>query len=165
MRSGVFSFLCGALLLAQDAAAQDSFSSPKWVLRRQSGSDYACKCYPGDACWPDDAKWRKLNTTVGGNLRVNIPPGAPCYNSFQGPLGTVNTYNAAECEKVTANWNNEQFQYVSWYLPGATACTANTLAAESSSPPLVSGPTSPMIPAGRPQIPLTPALSATTRCW
>lgn len=115
MRSGVFSLLCGALLLAHDATAQgtaQAASSPssKWVYRRQSGSDYACKCYPGDDCWPSESQWQKLNTTVGGNLHVNIPPGAPCYNTFQGPLGTVNTYDAAECERVTAGWADEQFQ-------------------------------------------------------
>jgi hypothetical protein len=115
MKGRVFSFLCGTLLLAQDAIAHPpvslaGFQSPRGVLRRAGDATYACKCYPGDDCWPDNAQFQKLNTTVGGNLHVNIPPGAPCYNTFQGPLGDVNTYDEAECQKVTTNWNDEQFQ-------------------------------------------------------
>ncbi|KAK4246727.1 hypothetical protein C7999DRAFT_41881 [Corynascus novoguineensis] len=115
MRGGVFGLLCSALLLAQDAVAQRPNAvrgnkPKKWVMRSVAGADYACKCYPGDDCWPNRGQWQKLNNTVGGNLQVNIPPGAPCYNTFQGPLGDVATYNAAECQKVTSNWNDEQFQ-------------------------------------------------------
>jgi len=39
-----------------------------------------------------------------------VPIGAPCYNTFQGPLGTVNTYDAAKCADLTANFANEQYQ-------------------------------------------------------
>lgn len=109
MRGAVLSLFAGALLSAQSAAGQ-GFEGPKWVLRRQSDSEYACKCYPGDDCWPSAAQWQALNTTVDGNLHVNIPPGAPCYNTFQGPLGDVQTYDAAECMRVFANWHDEQFQ-------------------------------------------------------
>ncbi|KAK4238283.1 hypothetical protein C8A03DRAFT_43975 [Achaetomium macrosporum] len=115
MRAGVFSLLCGVLLLAQGATAQDpvsvaGFRSSRWVLSRDGGSKYACKCYPGDYCWPNNGQWQKLNKTVGGNLQVFLPPGAPCYNTFKGPLGDAQTYNADKCATVTANWNNEQFQ-------------------------------------------------------
>lgn len=115
MRGGILSLLCGALLLAQDAVAQEpvsvaGFKAPRFVLRRDGDSKYACKCYPGDYCWPNQGQFQKLNTTVGGNLQVNIPPGAPCYNTFKGPLGDVKTYNEAACQTVTSNWNNEQFQ-------------------------------------------------------
>lgn len=115
MRGGVFGFLCSALLLAQDAVAQRSVpvgdkTAAKWVMRRVGASDYACKCYPGDDCWPGEDQWQKLNDTVDGNLLVNIPPGAPCYNTFEGLLGDVQTYDEAECQKVTQNWGDEQFQ-------------------------------------------------------
>lgn len=115
MKGGVLSLLCGALLLAQDVAAQGpasvaSHNSQKWVLRSEGGSDYACKCYYGDSCWPSSGQWQKLNSTVGGNLQVDIPPGAPCYNTFHGPLGDVKTYNADQCANVTKNWSSEQFQ-------------------------------------------------------
>jgi len=117
MRGGVFSLFSSALLLAQgavaiapDAVSVAGFKVPTWVLRRDGSSSYACKCYPGDYCWPKNDQWQRLNNTVGGNLRVNTPPGAPCYNTFKGPLGDIKTYNKAECDTVTSNWYNEQFQ-------------------------------------------------------
>jgi len=72
-----------------------------------NGKKYGCKCYLGDKCWPSDKDWQKLNTTVGGNLIVDIPPGAPCHKTFQGPLGTISTYNAAQCADVQANFADE----------------------------------------------------------
>jgi hypothetical protein len=68
-----------------------------------------CKCYPGEACWPSTSKWNALNRTVDGGLLVDIPPGAPCHNTFSGPLGTVNTYDAAKCAEATQNWANESW--------------------------------------------------------
>jgi len=118
MRSLAFGLLSGSLLLAQPAIAapqaEEEVASTtwfnKWVYKRWEGSNYACKCYAGDSCWPNALQWKVLNHTVDGNLRVNIPIGAPCYNQFQGPLGTVNTYDAAKCAEVTANFANEQYQ-------------------------------------------------------
>jgi hypothetical protein len=115
MRGSIFSVLCGALLFAQDVVAQDpisvaGFKAPRWVMRRDAGSDYACKCYPGDYCWPNKGQFQQLNNTVGGNLQVVTPPGAPCYNTFEGPLGNIQTYDEAKCQEVTSNWANEQFQ-------------------------------------------------------
>lgn len=123
MRGGLFSSLCSAALLlpllAQSVVAHDEhgqlvsvegYETSNWVMRRGTGAQYACKCYPGDSCWPNHGQFQKLNNTVGGNLRVNIPPGAPCYKTFKGPLGDVRTYNKPECDRVTANFADEQFQ-------------------------------------------------------
>ncbi len=71
------------------------------------GKSYGCKCYPGDSCWPSASKWDSLNATVGGALSINIPPAAECHNTFEGPFGTVNTYDAAKCAEATQNWANE----------------------------------------------------------
>ncbi|KAK4173104.1 hypothetical protein QBC36DRAFT_336536 [Triangularia setosa] len=119
MKGGIIGVLCAALLYAVEAACAPNsdaitkvpgFKPNKWVARTWEGSKYACKCHPGDYCWPKQNHWDNLNRTVGGNLRVNLPPGAPCYNTFQGPLGNINTYNAAQCAAVTAGFPNEQFQ-------------------------------------------------------
>lgn len=96
----------GLLLLASRALAADV--SPL-VTRTWQGAEYACKVYYDDDSWPADSEWQKLNSTVGGGLAVDIPPGASCYNTFQGPLGTVNTFNAAKCDEVTASFANEQW--------------------------------------------------------
>ncbi|KAK4187028.1 hypothetical protein QBC35DRAFT_251403 [Podospora australis] len=109
MKAGVIGLLFSATVLAQEAAA--TFGPlTQWVPRTWNGANYACKCHPGDYCWPKPIEWSNLNATVGGNLRVNIPIGAPCHNRFEGPLGTVNTYNAAQCAAVTAGFPDEQFQ-------------------------------------------------------
>ncbi|KAI0835251.1 FAD-binding domain-containing protein [Hypoxylon sp. FL0890] len=80
---------------------------PLLVERTWNGTKYGCKCYLGDECWPNASSWAELNSTVGGNLLVNIPPGASCHNSFEGPLGTVSTYDAAACAEATVMWSDE----------------------------------------------------------
>lgn len=74
-----------------------------------NGKHYGCKCYPGQTCWPSQSAWSKLNQTVGGGLLVHIPPAASCHNTFQGPLGTVQTYDADACANVQANFASEQW--------------------------------------------------------
>ncbi|KAK3386796.1 hypothetical protein B0H63DRAFT_558417 [Podospora didyma] len=71
------------------------------------GSNYGCKCYVGQSCWPAANKWNQLNNTVGGRLQAHIPPGAVCHNTFQGPFGNVSTYNAAACADAQANFGDE----------------------------------------------------------
>ncbi|KAJ2913019.1 hypothetical protein MD484_g7393, partial [Candolleomyces efflorescens] len=84
--------------LATASISVDSIAS-------RNGQWYACKCYPGDRCFPSSTVWTRFNTTVGGNLQVALPPGAPCYNN----LGGLNTYDSAKCAEVQANWSNEQW--------------------------------------------------------
>lgn len=57
-----------------------SSSLPLLIPRTWNDQEYACKCYLGDDCWPSQNSWNDLNTTVEGNLIVNVPPGAVCYN-------------------------------------------------------------------------------------
>jgi len=71
------------------------------------GLTLGCKCIPGDSCWPSAKKWNALNATVGGRLQVHIPPGAVCHNTFQGPLGTINTYNATACAEVLQKFSDQ----------------------------------------------------------
>ena len=85
--------------LATASISVDSIAS-------RNGQWYACKCYPGDRCFPSSTVWTRFNTTVGGNLQVALPPGAPCYNN----LGGLNTYDSAKCAEVQANWSNEQWK-------------------------------------------------------
>lgn len=73
------------------------------------GISFGCKCYPGEWCWPSTSRWNALNATVDGRLLIHIPLGAPCYNTFDGPLGAVNTYDAAKCAEATQNFENESW--------------------------------------------------------
>ncbi|KKY37574.1 putative isoamyl alcohol [Diaporthe ampelina] len=42
--------------------------------------DAACRCLPGDACWPATSSWDSLNTTVGGKLIATVPIGSVCHD-------------------------------------------------------------------------------------
>ncbi|KAK0385136.1 hypothetical protein NLU13_7614 [Sarocladium strictum] len=67
------------------------------VSREWQGQRYGCRCYTDDECWPKAPAWKKLNDTVEGNLLVHVPPEAACHNTFDGPLGSIETYNEAAC--------------------------------------------------------------------
>ncbi|KAH7309863.1 hypothetical protein B0I35DRAFT_359211 [Stachybotrys elegans] len=79
------------------------------VHREWNGSLYSCKCYLGDACWPGTVEWNRLNATVGGNLRLHVPPESVCHDTFDGPLGSLATYNETACQQVSANYANEEW--------------------------------------------------------
>lgn len=74
-----------------------------------NGTQYECKCYHRDDCWPSTHEWSRLNSSVGGRLTADIPPGAVCHDTLNGPLGTVETYNAAQCANVTESFYDEQW--------------------------------------------------------
>ena len=56
-----------------------------------------CLCLPGDACWPSQAKWSSLNSTVGGKLVATVPIGSPCHDP---------TYDATACADLQKAWTN-----------------------------------------------------------
>ncbi|KAI1078643.1 FAD-binding domain-containing protein [Whalleya microplaca] len=103
--AGLWLFLGASILTLFSEAA----SPPPLVLRTWDGIDYGCKCYLGDDCWPNESAWAGLNSTVEGNLQIVIPPGAACHNTFEGPLGTLSTYDAEACADVTNNFVSESW--------------------------------------------------------
>lgn len=60
-----------------------------------------CKCYPGDECWPSEADWNSLNSSVNGQLIKTIPLGQPCHDPY---------YNATECTYLQSQWQWEEIQ-------------------------------------------------------
>ncbi|KAK4226014.1 FAD-binding protein [Podospora fimiseda] len=81
-----------------------SFSGVNALSVRPSNST-ECRVIPGDAAWPKASDWASLNNQVEGKLISNIPIGAVCHNTFvSSTLGTVNTYDAAKCNKLRAHW-------------------------------------------------------------
>ncbi|PKS07232.1 hypothetical protein jhhlp_005834 [Lomentospora prolificans] len=104
------SLVASALLLVQAATVVQAAKCPSGLVPREwEGKQYGCKCYVGDDCWPKANEWKRLNSTVDGNLLVHVPPEAACHNTFDGPLGTLNTFDAAQCAEVTANYAAEQW--------------------------------------------------------
>jgi len=112
-RAAVVAALAGLFTATAVVAQEQPLLPTTW-----NGTKYGCKCYPGDDCWPTRGDWGELNKTVDGNLAVIAPPGAVCHESFKGLLGTSRTYDAAKCAEVTANFGNEQWQ---WVPNGASA--------------------------------------------
>jgi hypothetical protein len=104
------------LLLAQDRELTFSDADIASALANtvsRGSQKYACKSYPGDKSWPSTAVWTKFNTTVGGSLRVALPPGASCYNSLkvEGEAGgEISTLDSAKCAEVQKNWIDEQWK-------------------------------------------------------
>ena len=93
-----------ALLLPFVESTRDHLVPREW-----NGQQYGCKCYFDDKCWPSQSKWTRLNSTVGGNLRVHIPPESVCHSTFDGPLGSVETYDEEACEELTKSYPGEQW--------------------------------------------------------
>ncbi|PQE19472.1 6-hydroxy-D-nicotine oxidase protein [Rutstroemia sp. NJR-2017a WRK4] len=62
----------------------------------------ACRYMPGDAGWPSEDDWEKLNKTIGGKLIRGVPLAQPCY----GP-----GYDPTICTTLANEWN-EQEPYV-----------------------------------------------------
>lgn len=62
-----------------------------------------CRCFPGDACWPAQAEWATLNSSVDGRLIATVPLASPCHDP---------NYNAALCTGLQQNWFLPQQQSV-----------------------------------------------------
>ncbi|KAK4939649.1 hypothetical protein LTR10_020149 [Elasticomyces elasticus] len=62
----------------------------------------ACKCTPGDSCWPSTQIWSHFNATVSGALIKTTPIVISCYPGPQ--------QNAAQCQNADNNWSDPYFQ-------------------------------------------------------
>ena len=100
---GRFSLFVSLLL------ATNGVLGAKWIgeVKKVGGTEYQCKCYSDNACWPTNKDWEKLNTTVNGQLQLALPPGAVCHTKLGND--SVSPYNAAKCADTKANWQNEQW--------------------------------------------------------
>ena len=60
-----------------------------------------CRNLPGDARWPNDEEWNKLNKTVKGRLRLGKPLGQTCYTPSI-------DFSRNECSQVREGWFNAE---------------------------------------------------------
>lgn len=88
--------LTTALLLAKLIAAQPGPPSPPGQPGPRGANDN-CHVLPGDAAWPKDDSWAKLNSTVSGKLVKTVPIGSPCHDP---------TYDETACNALKAQWTN-----------------------------------------------------------
>lgn len=81
------------------ALAVTPFAAAGLISTRAAGA--ACRCLPGDACWPATSSWDTLNSTVGGKLIATVPIGSVCHDP---------TYNETACTALRDNWVLPQTQ-------------------------------------------------------
>ncbi|KAI9035172.1 FAD-dependent oxidoreductase [Aspergillus affinis] len=55
----------------------------------------ACRYLPGDAEWPSDSAWARLNRTVNNRLIATVPLGSPCHDE---------AVDAARCDELKEQW-------------------------------------------------------------
>jgi hypothetical protein len=56
-----------------------------------------CRCFPGDACWPQPAEWATFNLTINGRLVTTVPLATPCHGT---------TFNSTQCNQIRDSWYN-----------------------------------------------------------
>ncbi|PHH81676.1 hypothetical protein CDD82_209 [Ophiocordyceps australis] len=86
-----------ALLLAAVAIA--SPSRPPWTQPSRAQPSAACRCLPGDKCWPSPSTWEAFNATIGGRLIATVPLAAPCHGSAP---------SSSACAALRASWFTPQ---------------------------------------------------------
>lgn len=92
------------------------------LLAVAQASTSACRCFPGDACWPSANTWTQFNQSIDGQLIKTIPLGAPCH---------APSYDAGVCSTLKAGWELPEEQYVVSYP--SRCCNADRYSYESSS--------------------------------
>ncbi|KAJ5991062.1 hypothetical protein N7522_011269 [Penicillium canescens] len=73
------------------------------ALLASGGSTNAafCRCQPSQPCWPSEANWAALNSSVEGNLVAVKPFGYPCHDP---------NFNDAECTIVKENTYSSSYR-------------------------------------------------------
>ncbi|KAF2724761.1 FAD/FMN-containing isoamyl alcohol oxidase MreA [Polychaeton citri CBS 116435] len=66
----------------------------------------ACRCYPGDDCWPSAYEWATFNDTIGGKLVATVPLAAPCHND------RFAAYDNTTCSALQDGWTSPETHYV-----------------------------------------------------
>ena len=101
----VVSSLC-VHVLATPSAHKDPIIS-RSELSLVANNNSSCRCYPGDACWPNATEWYNLNRTLGGKLIATVPIASECHHD------SFSSYDAEACSKLQSAWFSESTHYES----------------------------------------------------
>ncbi|KAJ5329600.1 hypothetical protein N7452_009990, partial [Penicillium brevicompactum] len=74
------------------------------LLAVSAQASTACRCFPGDTCWPAENVWTKFNQTIDGRLVKTVPLGTPCH---------APNYDAAKCTILRDGWTVPEEHYES----------------------------------------------------
>lgn len=71
-----------------------------------AGNDhnFACRCFPGDDCWPSVSTWNAFNQSIDGRLIKTVPLATPCH---------APNYDGNKCETLKNGWLKTDEQYES----------------------------------------------------
>ncbi|KAK8018707.1 hypothetical protein PG991_007897 [Apiospora marii] len=108
------------------AFAAIAFGDAEDARSVQDSYSYECRAFPGEASWPPEEEWRKLNSSLGGALLQPPPPGAVCYNSSE-------YYDQAACNRILTNGRSGRF-YIDDPVTGLTAWTQGRTCPVASNP-------------------------------
>ncbi|KAJ5806050.1 uncharacterized protein N7503_003652 [Penicillium pulvis] len=81
-----------------------SFIFSLLAISPQASATSACRCFPGDSCWPSESAWSQFNKTIEGRLITTVPLGTPCH---------APDYNATTCATLKAGWELPEEHYES----------------------------------------------------
>lgn len=84
-----------------------SFITSLLAVLPQASASEACKCFPGDDCWPSFSLWSQLNKTIDGRLVKTVPLGTPCH---------APNYNSEACAVLKDGWLLPEEQYVALHV-------------------------------------------------
>lgn len=100
---GLLSFLRLALtIFLLSAECVISHTEPVRPTTRPSGyPSQECKVFPGDAKWPSESQWARLNASVDGVLLKPKPAASVCY---PGP-----DYDQAQCQFLVSGASSTRF--------------------------------------------------------
>lgn len=65
----------------------------------------ACRCFPGDDCWPSVQEWSKFNQSLEGKLIATIPIASACHDD------SFSAYDAKACADLQAIWQLPETHY------------------------------------------------------
>lgn len=67
-----------------------------------NNQNFACRCFPGDGCWPSVSTWNAFNQSIDGRLIKSVPLATPCHTP---------NYDENECETLKDGWFKTDEQY------------------------------------------------------
>ena len=65
------------------------------VAAERPQQNHTCRYIPGDAGWPSQRDWQRLNATIGGRLTATVPLAHVCHDG-----GLFPAYNETVCSAL-----------------------------------------------------------------
>lgn len=90
------------------------------LLAAGSTNAASCRCKPDQPCWPTEANWAALNSSIQGNLVAVKPLAYPCHDA---------NFDEAECNIVKDNAYNSSYRSLQ---PGSAPWSLDLISYENN---------------------------------